>query len=722
MTVGRRHRVFLSYSRSDFYFAEQLTVALRQRGLDVWLDVHELATGSDWSVAIDRAIAECDFFVLVASRASLQSDYVRRELDLAAELGKPRVSVLSGRVNAPALPTYDLRSSFGRGADQLARDLTAGRPTGRRARVRLPIPGAALLVALAPALGVLFAAVLGVEFLRIAVGDHPGHRPDADIAYLAAASSIATVGAVAAYMLWSFLSRRITWLYLRGGLFMLPLIAVVATGTADSAASYLTSDPILIALGAGESPISPAPAVLAFLVVLTSIGAAVATSFAGGAFRYFRTGIAPRRVRSRHIGAVPRPVDEQRAAHSYRLITADDDARVGDEVRRDLVAGGIDELAAEGDRDVVVLSDRTPSDWMSRNDLRNPVAVVATSFSLPVRGVLERFQWVDYRARRGETLQALARDITHAARVGDDLPPAIPEGLQQPRVPTGVAIAEWTLFSVALFAALISTYTAARWAFTDRRADLWPSVACVAVAPAFVLLARYVRRRRITPLWLVGASALGWALMIALGFDSALRTMSNSSDGGRFSWGTVFYVVLFAVILALTWRSLQRWLPDRLRVRSPATPTLGYARGSRAFLAFVVPALLTSAGTALFDSREQADSPAAVAADICHDSHSIDAVAVRYANAAVPTTGATRQTIVAALDRRIRLIDEVNRELDRLELRTSWGVDIRTRLIAAFERVGRAERAYRRTGRAGAEWFRARGALGRTGKELEAAC
>jgi hypothetical protein len=714
--------VFVSYSRSDFYFAEQLAVALRRRGLDVWLDVHELSKGSDWSAAIDRAIAQCDFFVLVASRASLESGYVRRELDLAAELDKPQVAVISGRVNAPALPTYDLRSSFARGADRLARDLAAGRPTGSRSRLRLPMPGAALLVALAPALGVVFAAVLGVEFLRSAVGDHPGRRPDADIAYLAAVSSIALVGAVSAYIVWSFLRRRITWLYLRGGLFTMPLYAVVATGSVDAAASYLTSDPILIALGAPEeSPIGPAPAVLAFLVVVASIIAAIATSFAAGVFRYLRTGIAPRRVRSRHIGTVRRPVDEQSAAHSYRLIAADDDARVGDEVRRSLVAAGINE-AVGGDRDVVVLSDRTPSDWMSRDDLQNPVAVVATSFSLPVRGVLERFQWVDYRARRGETLPALARDLSHAARAGtgDDRLPDIPEGLQQPRVPTGVAIAEWTLVSVALFAALISTYTAARWAFSDRRADLWPSIACVAAAPPLVLLARYVRRRRITPLWLLGASALCWAAMIALGLDGVLQEMSPSYDPGRFRWGTVGYVALFAAILALTWRSLRRWLPDRLRVRSPAAPTLGYSRVSRAFLAFVVPALLTVAGTALLDSREQA-SPLPGALDICHDADDINAVAVRYAEAAVPTTGATRQTIVAALERRIRLIGEVNRELDRLELRTSWGVDIRTQLIAAFERMGRAERAYRRTGKAGAEWLRARGALGSIGRELVAA-
>jgi hypothetical protein len=81
--------VFVSYSRSDFYFAEQLTVALRRRRLAAWFDVHELAPGSDWSTAIDRAIEACDVFVVVASRAALESPYVQREREPAARLGRP---------------------------------------------------------------------------------------------------------------------------------------------------------------------------------------------------------------------------------------------------------------------------------------------------------------------------------------------------------------------------------------------------------------------------------------------------------------------------------------------------------------------------------------------------------------------------------------------------------------------------------------------------------
>ncbi|MBM3678562.1 MAG: toll/interleukin-1 receptor domain-containing protein, partial [Actinobacteria bacterium] len=66
--------LFISYSRRDFYFAEQLAVAIRRRGLRAWFDAHELLPGSDWSEEVDRAIARCDLFVLVTTRSALASD------------------------------------------------------------------------------------------------------------------------------------------------------------------------------------------------------------------------------------------------------------------------------------------------------------------------------------------------------------------------------------------------------------------------------------------------------------------------------------------------------------------------------------------------------------------------------------------------------------------------------------------------------------------------
>jgi hypothetical protein len=265
-----------------------LAVALRRRGLEVWFDVHELASGSDWAEAIDGAIEECGDLVLVTSRAALESPYVRRECDLATRLGRPQVAVLAGRAasRSPTIPTYDLRSRLKRGADRLASDLASGRPAGWRAHIRLPCPAGALVVALAPALSVVLAVVLTVLFLHRVVGHESVAATHVGIRLALVATMIALVGLVPAWLLWAFLSRSISWLYLRGSLLSMPLIAVAAVVMVEQTASALTSDAIVIAIGAapGLTPLPPAEG-LAVLLLFVCIVAGVATELAPGLCR-----------------------------------------------------------------------------------------------------------------------------------------------------------------------------------------------------------------------------------------------------------------------------------------------------------------------------------------------------------------------------------------------------------------------------------------------------
>ena len=708
-----RRLVFVSYSRSDFYFAEQLAVALRRRGLAVWFDVHKLSTGTDWSAAIDRAIVNCDTFVLVATRASLESPYVRRERDRAAELGRPQVAVTRARVRLPealTLPTYDLTSSFAGGVDALASDVASGRATGWRRRMRLlPYPAGVCLVALAPALCVLFATVLCVLFLRKVVGHEAAFVEKTDVAIGLAGAMIALVSLWPAYTLWAFLRRRITWMYLRGGLFGMLVTAPVAVVTVDSLAGYVTTSPLDALLATSdEATLGVAPYVLALLVMGVSLAALVATELSTGVCRQLRTGTAPTRVRSRHIGPIPCPTD-RRPVRSYRLFVSDDDASVGDEVRRALAEAGISESAdaGAGVRDIVVLSDRTPSEWLSRDDLREPIAVAATSISLPVRGVLQRYQWVDYRARRRKTLRTLAADL--AGEPVDDAQPErdVPERLQQIRLPLWVAVVEWTLFCMAVLATEVAAYALALRAFEGRRDLLWPTVLCLAVAPVPLLLARRLRRRRLKPGSLLAAVALCWAAIIGLGLDRMQQDMYPSYDLGSFSALTPMYPAIQAAIIALAWRSLRRWLPHRVHADATATPTLGAARGSLAWLAILVPGLLITVGGAVLMSPATGTvAPPSLAeatpdlqrgsADVCRDQADLNALGTPYSEANEAILNARSDTMKdAAFERRTRVVRRVVHELERFEPRTSWGEDVRTRLASGLERSERADRALR---------------------------
>ena len=130
-------RVFVSYARRDFYFAEQLAVALRRHDVAAWFDGHELASGTDWSAGIDQAITHCDAMVLVASPAALESPYVRSEYGRAVQQGRPVVAVRCSKRSPPQeldFPVYDLRCSFRRGVAALADDLVGRHLYGRVCR------------------------------------------------------------------------------------------------------------------------------------------------------------------------------------------------------------------------------------------------------------------------------------------------------------------------------------------------------------------------------------------------------------------------------------------------------------------------------------------------------------------------------------------------------------------------------------------------------------
>jgi virginiamycin B lyase len=81
--------VFISYSRKQFYIAEQLARIIEQNGLAAWIDVQEIAPGSDWQASIDQGLAACHAFVVLASRSAQRSAAVQYEIAAARKAGKP---------------------------------------------------------------------------------------------------------------------------------------------------------------------------------------------------------------------------------------------------------------------------------------------------------------------------------------------------------------------------------------------------------------------------------------------------------------------------------------------------------------------------------------------------------------------------------------------------------------------------------------------------------
>jgi hypothetical protein len=87
---GRQNRgplLFVSYSRVDQWVTEKIARRLRQAYDRVWFD-ENLYGGQVWWDTILKRIDECDIFIYLLSRDSVESPYCRSGIREAKRLGK----------------------------------------------------------------------------------------------------------------------------------------------------------------------------------------------------------------------------------------------------------------------------------------------------------------------------------------------------------------------------------------------------------------------------------------------------------------------------------------------------------------------------------------------------------------------------------------------------------------------------------------------------------
>lgn len=86
--------IFISYSRRDQEFVTRLASDLDAQVTGVWFDQSTIQIGENWHDEIMEGIRDCKAFILVLSPDSVESRYVREELNKALELGKPIFPIL----------------------------------------------------------------------------------------------------------------------------------------------------------------------------------------------------------------------------------------------------------------------------------------------------------------------------------------------------------------------------------------------------------------------------------------------------------------------------------------------------------------------------------------------------------------------------------------------------------------------------------------------------
>ena len=87
--------VFISYSRDDLGFSDQLDAALGLTGFDTTLDRHGISAGEDWKSRLGNLIRDADTVVFVLSPSSARSKICAWEVGEAILLRKRIIPVLS---------------------------------------------------------------------------------------------------------------------------------------------------------------------------------------------------------------------------------------------------------------------------------------------------------------------------------------------------------------------------------------------------------------------------------------------------------------------------------------------------------------------------------------------------------------------------------------------------------------------------------------------------
>src|SRR5262249_12819406 len=87
-------RAFISYSRDDLKFADQLDAALNACGFECLIDRHDISGGEDWKARLGNLINEADTVVFLLSPSSARSPICDGEVEEAARLNKRIIPIV----------------------------------------------------------------------------------------------------------------------------------------------------------------------------------------------------------------------------------------------------------------------------------------------------------------------------------------------------------------------------------------------------------------------------------------------------------------------------------------------------------------------------------------------------------------------------------------------------------------------------------------------------
>jgi hypothetical protein len=578
-------RVFVSYSRTDFPFAEAVVAQLRRAGLDPWLDVQRLLPGVNWAQEIDASLDASDAVLLLASPTAIDSDSVRHEWEWAQ---RRRIPVYIGVVRPVELPAElvhcpgrDLRVRPWRNIAALGRALagtgmsTPGSDRWRRAgRVPVAVAGAVGLAVAGAALLVLAGLVMVAKI--VAAGAIGGEYALPFGSVRASFAAAAVVGipllgvAVAVLLTVSHLGllRRHSTLRTMGisllaslgycGLFAVTWLPVVPSPVP---ALVLTSG--LLSLAGG-----------ALLWWSRTIRLWLPTGHRADPERWAFTALASwpsgadgfrwpdfrwrwRALRTRFTGL---PVGQD----SVDVWSAPADEPVAALLRTACRDAGF--AVDRGHATWVFVLVSAHCDW-SALFARVParaICVLVDNIDLPADSAeLRRYQWMDFRSQDADHLFWLLSALRAPARASDDHTVLAPVDPARYRAPLGVAAFSEVCRDVIAFLAGVTIGTLVARPF-DGGAVLLAGVTALLVG-SLALLHAGATRRGLTPWPLAGVAAvtalLSWTWVAAWWWYSGRwLVVAFPETAGPLALGLAPLLLPFFLAVAC-WYLARNWLP-----------------------------------------------------------------------------------------------------------------------------------------------------------------
>jgi len=94
-------RVFISYSKQDEKLANRVVKFLKKRGHKIWMDKDCIRGGDKYPEKISNGIDAADVFMPLISEKSIESEWVRKEINYASEKKKIIIPVIMDGVEIP---------------------------------------------------------------------------------------------------------------------------------------------------------------------------------------------------------------------------------------------------------------------------------------------------------------------------------------------------------------------------------------------------------------------------------------------------------------------------------------------------------------------------------------------------------------------------------------------------------------------------------------------